>query len=295
MPSPDGTVSYRELLAEAAERFAAVGLPSPESDARWIIEEVAGVSGAELTLVLSEPVGELRMARFDAMVQRRCLGEPVQYVLGRWGFRNLDLMVDQRVLIPRPETESVVEVALGELDRLGGREIPTTVIDLGCGSGAMGLAVATERVRTSVWLADVSEDALAVTRANTAGIGRSAARVRVVSGSWFEALPAELRGQVHLIVSNPPYVAQSADLPSEVTDWEPAQALWSEADGMADLQHIVSSAGEWLIDGGALVCELSPEQADAMVAFAGGYFEEAWTAADLTGRQRALVARSPRR
>ena len=93
----------------------------------------------------------------------------VAYVLGRWGFRRLDLMVDRRVLVPRPETEQVVEVALAELDRLGGREVGTLVADLGCGSGAIGLSVATERVRSTVWMTDVSDDALAVARANTAG------------------------------------------------------------------------------------------------------------------------------
>ena len=115
------------------------------------------------------------------MLRRRIAGEPIQYVLGHWAFRGLDLMVDGRVLIPRPETETVVEVALRELDRLGGRDRPTTVVDLGTGSGAIALAVATERVRTRVWATDSSDEALQVARANLAGIGRSAARVQVSS------------------------------------------------------------------------------------------------------------------
>ena len=108
---PDGTVTYRQLLAEAADRFTAAGLPAPESDARRVMEEVTGADGAQLALALSEPATELRVARFDDLVRRRCTGEPLQYVLGRWGFRRLDLMVDRRVLVPRPETEQVVEVA----------------------------------------------------------------------------------------------------------------------------------------------------------------------------------------
>ncbi|MFM7062197.1 MAG: peptide chain release factor N(5)-glutamine methyltransferase [Actinomycetes bacterium] len=292
---PEGTVTYRQLLAEAADRFAAAGLPAPESDARRVMEEVTGADGAGLTLALSEPATELRVARFDDLVRRRCGGEPLQYVLGRWGFRRLDLMVDHRVLVPRPETEQVVEVALAELDRLGGRDVETLVADLGCGSGAIGLSVATERVRTRVWMTDVSDDALAVARANTVGVGRAAARVRTAQGAWFAALPPELRGRLHLVVSNPPYVATGAPLPAEVLDWEPAGALFAADDGTADLRVLVAGAGEWLVDDGVLVCELSPEQAPAMVQLALEHFGEARVEPDLTGRDRALVARSPRR
>lgn len=292
---PEGTVTYRQLLAEAADRFAAAGLPAPESDARRVMEEVTGADGAGLTLALSEPATELRVARFDDLVRRRCGGEPLQYVLGRWGFRRLDLMVDHRVLVPRPETEQVVEVALAELDRLGGRDVETLVADLGCGSGAIGLSVATERVRTRVWMTDVSDDALAVARANTVGVGRAAARVRTAQGAWFAALPPELRGRLHLVVSNPPYVAAQADLPAEVVDWEPASALFAGADGTEDLRVLVAGAGEWLVSGGVLVCELSPEQGPDMVSLALEHFAEARTEPDLAGRVRALVARSPRR
>ena len=291
----DGSVTYRQLLAEAAQRFTSAGLPSPESDARRVMEEVTGADGADLTLALSELATELRVARFDDMVRRRCEGEPLQYVLGRWGFRDLDLMVDRRVLVPRPETEQVVEVALGELDRLGGREVETLVVDMGCGSGAIGLSFATERVRTKVWMTDVSDDALAVARANTAGIGRAAARVRTSQGSWFAALPPELRGRLHLVVSNPPYIAATAELPADVVDWEPGTALFADGDGFADLRTLVTGAGKWLVDEGVLVCELSPEQAPAMVELALKHFAEARVERDLAGRDRALVARTPLR
>ena len=292
---PEGSVTYRQLLAEAAQRFASAGLPTPESDARRVMEEVTGASGGELSLALSELATELRVARFDDLVRRRCDGEPLQYVLGRWGFRRLDLMVDRRVLVPRPETEQVVEVALAELDRLGGREVETLVVDLGCGSGAIGLSFATERVRTTVWMTDVSDDALAVARANTVGVGRAAARVRTAQGPWFTALPPELRGRVHLVVSNPPYISPDAELPAEVVDWEPSTALFADDDGYGDLRLLVAGAGEWLVDEGVLVCELSPEQAPAMVDLALGHFAEARVERDLAGRDRALVARTPLR
>jgi release factor glutamine methyltransferase len=292
--NPDGTISWRELQAEAVARLRAAGSDAPESDARRIVEEASGAEGVDLALVLSDPASARGVARFDDMVRRRADGEPLQYVLGRWGFRHLDLMVDRRVLIPRPETESVVEVALRELDLLGGRQRATTVVDLGTGSGAIALAIATERVRTAVWATDTSDDALAVARANLSGIGRAGARVRMAHGSWFAALPPELRGRLDLVVSNPPYVPDDAVLPPDVAEWEPAGALRSGPDGTDDLVRLIGSAPDWLDAHGTLVLELSPEQGDAMAARAANAFDEVLLESDLTGRTRALVARQVR-
>lgn len=291
-----GTVRWRELLDEAAERLtraAPEGCDDPRSDARRIVEEAAGVDGAELAVTLGEEVTEGAVARFDAMIARRSAGEPLQYVLGHWGFRTLDLMVDRRVLIPRPETETVVDVALGELDRLGTQESGTNVVDLGTGSGAIALSIATERTRARVWATDASEDALEVARANLAGLGRAAARVRMVRGDWFGALSEDLRGSVHLVVSNPPYVAATTDLPPEVADWEPAVALTAGSDGLDALEVILTGAPGWLDPAGVLVCEISPEQADAVSELAGRGFSEVMVRPDLTGRDRVLVARRP--
>lgn len=294
-PANDGTVSWGELLDEAVARLRSAGSSSAEPDARWIVADCLGVGAATVSSQLEQLATERGVARFDEMVRRRAEGEPLQYVLGSWGFRTLDLMVDARVLIPRPETESVVEAALVELDSMGGRERATRVVDLGTGSGAIALSIAVERVRTEVWASDVSEDALAVARANLAGLGRPGARVRTVVGDWFEALPPELAGTVDLIVSNPPYVATTATLPEDVTAWEPGDALWSGPDGTDDLRRILAEAPGWLVDDGAVVCELSPEQAPEMLAFAEERFERAHVATDLAGRSRAVVARGPRR
>jgi release factor glutamine methyltransferase len=291
-PGEGPTVTWRELRADAVDRLRAAGIDDPATDARRLVEEASGAEGAELSLVLADAATERGVARFDRMLARRCAGEPLQYVLGRWSFRSLDLMVDRRVLIPRPETEQVTEVALTELDRLGGRDRPTTVVDLGAGSGAIGLALATERVRTRVWLTDASPDALAVAGANLVGVGRAAARVRTALGDWFSALPDELRGAVDLVVSNPPYVPDAADLPTDVAAWEPATALRSGPDGTDDLRRIIAEAPAWLAVGGVLVCELSPEQGPAMAsAAASAGFASTELVDDLTGRVRALVAR----
>jgi len=231
------------------------------------------------------------LAFFDAMVARRAAGEPLQYVVGSWGFRRLDLLVDRRVLIPRPETETVVEAALGELARLGG----DVVVDLGTGSGAIALSMAVEARPSEVWATDSSADALAVARANLAGVGgRAATCVRLVEGNWFGALPAELRGRVDLVVSNPPYVAEPevADLPPEVAGHEPRAALVGGPTGLEQVARIVAEAPDWLASPGALVVELAPAQASAASALArDAGFADVDVRPDLAGRLRTLVAR----
>ncbi len=276
------TVSWRELRKETTQRFEAAGLP--ETEARWLIEDLADG-------LLDDLITERSMARHDDLVTRRLAGEPLQYVLGHWPFRTLDLMVDQRVLIPRPETEVVAGYALEELDRQSGDLL---VADLGTGSGALGLSMASERTNTKVWCTDFSADALAVARANLAGLGRPARRVTLAQGSWFAALPDDLHGSLALVVSNPPYVATTADLPAEVADWEPAMALTAGSQGTDDLHHLVDHAQKWLAPGGALVLEMSPEQTIPLAdrATALGY-TEVRIRPDLTGRSRALIAQRP--
>jgi len=194
-PADDG-IPWRTFLAEAERRFEAAGLPSAAVDARRIVERASGYEGAELVLGLAEPATQRGVHFFDLMVGRRLAGEPLQYVLGEWSFRTLDLMVDPRVLIPRPETEQVVEHALVELDRVAAArgDAPVTVVDLGTGSGAIALSIAAERPGVDVWATDASGAALDVARANLAGIGRAGRRVRMAEGSWFEALPRRTAG-----------------------------------------------------------------------------------------------------
>ncbi|HVE45259.1 MAG TPA: peptide chain release factor N(5)-glutamine methyltransferase [Acidimicrobiales bacterium] len=282
-----GTVSWRELLAEAATRLGSA------TEARRIVERASGMEGAELHLGLDQPVTERTAAHFEAMLQRREAGEPLQYVLGSWGFRSLDLFVDRRVLIPRPETETVVGFALAELARLAPRPHPR-VVDLGTGSGAIALSIATEVSGAEVWATERSPDALAVARANLAGTGMAGRNVRLAEGSWFAALPPMLRGQVHLIVSNPPYVGEREvpDLPPEVARWEPRSALVAGPTGLEQVEAIVEEAPRWLTRPGSLVVEIAPHQAQAAIACAlRSSFSAAEVKPDLAGRLRALVAR----
>lgn len=286
MTSTD-TVSWRDLLAQASSRLAS------DLDARRIVERASGMEGAQFLLGLDDAVTVRPAAHFHSMVERRAAGEPLQYVLGAWGFRRLDLFVDKRVLIPRPETEAVVEVALEMLRRLA--EPAPTVVDLGTGSGAIALSLATEAPGAEVWATDRSADALAVARANLAGLGNAGRRVRLAQGSWFAALPPMLQGRLDLIVSNPPYVGahEVADLPPEVAHWEPREALVAGPTGLEQIEAIVSEAPLWLRRPGTLVVEIAPHQAEAAVAAArGAGFIDADVRPDLAGRPRALVARA---
>lgn len=282
--TPGGAAAtWDDLFQTAAARL-------PEREARWIIEEA---SGERLATASADRAPEKAKARVSEMVERRLQGEPLQYVLGSWSFRGLDLMVDRRVLIPRPETEQVVEVALRELDRRDGGD--QVAVDLGTGSGAIALSIANERKHVQVWAVDASPDAVMVARANLAGLaGWAATRVRVVEGDWWDGLPADLKGRVDVAVSNPPYIssAEMEALPPEVVDWEPKEALEAGSAGTEAVERILRSAPDWLTPAGAIVVELAPHQADAARALALSIgFQEVEVEPDLAGRPRALVAR----
>lgn len=242
--------TVRELVESTA------GVIGDRTHARWLVE--VAVSADRVDDLLDEEVTERMVAHLDAMVGRYRLGEPLQYVLGRWAFRHLDLFVDERVLIPRPETEEVVGVAIEFARAVEGAR---TVIDLGTGSGAIGLALATELPidNTSIWMTDISPDALAVARANLAGIGRPARNVTIIESRWFDALPANLQADV--IVSNPPYIAlDSPDVDGSVSDYEPEVALYSGPDGLDAIREIIRRAGDFLTANGALVLEIGADQ-----------------------------------
>jgi len=281
------TISWRELWEETAQQHGRV-------HARWLCEEASGAFGEEFDDLLAHSVTERSIAHLDAMLERLRGGEPLQYVLGHWSFRHLDLLVDRRVLIPRPETELVAEVAI-ELARALPR--PLRCVDLGTGSGAIGLSLLRELPRGSaeVWLTDMSLDALDVARANGTGLGIAGAGARYAHGSWFDALPESLRGGVGLIVSNPPYIAEGdPGVDRSVHDWEPGGALYSGADGLDAVRVLAAGAPQWLQPGGWLVLEMGTGQGDAVAALlldAG--LVDVSVRADLAGHDRIAVGRRP--
>jgi release factor glutamine methyltransferase len=297
--------SWQATRTEILHRLAAAGIVTAEAEARFLVEEVSGCGPEEWPSIADEKPSARAVARLGPMIERRIVGEPLQYVLGSWSFRGLDLMVDRRVLIPRPETEQVVEVALEEAQRRGMRRVrrrhltlvdtepASAVADIGTGSGAIALALDAELPDVVVWATDVSPDALDVARANIAGC--AATRVRTSAGSWFDALPDMLRGRFELVVSNPPYVAESevAGLPGAVADYEPRAALVSGPTGREALEYLLAHARDWLVPDGVLVCELAPHQADAMIEQARSFdYVDAFVRTDLAGRPRVLVARA---
>lgn len=283
----DDTVTWRELWAETAD---AVG---DRMEARWLCEVAsAATDGDDFLSRLDEPATVRMVSHLDAMTARRRAGEPLQYVLGEWSFRRITLAVDRRVLIPRPETELVAGAALEKAEAFGPERV---VVDLGTGSGAIGLAIAQELPRrgTTVWITDVSADALDVARANIAGIGPAGANVRVALGSWFDALPVDVTADV--VVANPPYVAvDSPDLAAEVGAWEPHGALFAGVDGLDDIRRIVADAGARLRSGGWLVLEIGADQGAAVGALLddAGYVDVE-IRPDLAGHDRIALARSP--
>ena len=285
IPRDDGTVTWRELLAETTD------VVNDRTRARWLCEVAsASVDSDEFLRRLDEAATIRMVSHLDSMVARYRTGEPLQYVLGEWSFRHITLSVDRRVLIPRPETELVAEVAIGLASQCG----PTrTVADLGTGSGAIGLSMAYElpRLGTEVWITDASADAIDVARANLAGIGPAAANVRVAHGSWFDALPDG--AEFDVIVSNPPYVAVgSPDLEPDVGAWEPADALFAGDDGLDDIRVLAAGAPERLCPGGVLVLEIGADQGPAVDdILRAAALVDIEIRKDLSDRDRIAIAR----
>jgi release factor glutamine methyltransferase len=261
-----------------------VALGLERREARWLVEEfyLGGEPSARADLL--------------AAASRRLSGEPLQYIIGHWPFRSLDLDVDARVLIPRPETEELVDVALGELDR---GVVTPLILDLGCGSGAIGLALVSELrqrgVVATLVAVDESADALTVAKANARK--HQVLTASFVQSSWFSTVDASLRGNVDLIVSNPPYVGgDDFELLDPVLRYEPLGALVAPDrhghTGFDDIATILEQGLEWLRPGGVLVMEHGDQQRDAIVAHAATQgWQNVRDLDDLSGHPRIFVGR----
>jgi release factor glutamine methyltransferase len=284
------TPTVGDALRAANARLAARGQPA--SDAEELLSRLLGVGRGELRALRARKLTSGESAAFAAHLARREAGEPVQYITGRAAFRHLDLAVDRRVLIPRPETELLVEGVLEHLAREHGPHRSPRVLDLGTGSGCIALAIAHEHAAARVTATDASESALELARANAEACGLTQ-RVTFAPGRWFDAVEPDERFDV--IVSNPPYVAESEsrDLPGDVRDWEPASALFAAERGLADVREILDEAPRHLVTGGLLALELAEARAAEVAAWLEGARD--WRGvelrADLAGRPRMLFAR----
>ena len=279
--------THAAALAEGAAVLAAAGIASAELDARVLLERAAGIDRAGLLTRGAEPLSPAAGERFRALLERRARREPLAYVTGEREFWSLRLAVDPRVLVPRPETETLVEAALARLAP-GAR-----VADVGTGSGAVAIALAVELPAASLWAVDRSRDALAVARANAAAHAL-ADRITFLEGDLLAPL-APLAGTLDAVVSNPPYIpaAEIARLEPEVRDHEPRLALDGGAAGLDAIARLAAGAPSLLAPGGWLLLEVGAGQAAAAtVLLAGtGAFEAAQTVPDLAGIGRVVAAR----
>ncbi len=277
---------HASLRLDHALRAAATRLAGPDArhEAEQLLLQVIGRDRAWLFAHGDAPLVDADASAFEALLSRRIAGEPVAYLTGHRGFWTLDLQVSPATLIPRPETERLVELALERLPA----DAPMRIADLGTGTGAIALSLAGERPQARVVATDVSEDALAVARANAMSNG--IANVEFRHGSWWAPLRAE---RFHLIASNPPYIADGdAHLAQGDLRFEPPTALSSGVDGLDAIREIVRGAPAFLLPGGWLLLEHGWDQGAAIRALmtATGFVDVA-TETDLEQRDRVTLGR----
>jgi len=283
-PAADRVYTVAELIGRSSAYLDAKGFPSPRLDAEILLADVLSMRRLDLYLHHDRPLERSETDRFRSALRRRGAGEPVAYILGRRAFRSITLVVDRRVLVPRPETETVVEVALGLLPA-GGR-----LLDVGTGSGAIALAAARERPDAVVVATDVSADALAVAADNARAL---ALDVELRLGDLLSGLP---RGDpFDVVVANLPYVADDdPELDAAVRDHEPAVALFAGPDGLALVRRLVVEAPAVLASGGALVLEIGFRQgADVQQLLRSAGYEQVRVERDLAGLDRVVSGRAP--
>lgn len=282
-----------DALAHARGRLSS--LPSAATDADELVSRALGGSRADLHLRRGEALAPAVREKLDQWLERRLAGEPVQYITRRAAFRNLDLQVSPAVLIPRPETEGLVERVLEVLRAEASHWPKPRVLDLGTGSGAIALAIAQELPAAVVTATDASDAAIEIARENAQMLGLME-RVRFLQGDWLEPIGAD--DTFDAIVSNPPYIATGEwdELPDDVRRFEPQQALFSGASGLEALREIVDEAPRHLIAGGLLALELAEMRAEEVAGWLDGAsdWEGVTLADDLTGRPRVLLARRAR-
>lgn len=281
-----GACRARQLVRDAAKRLATAEVSEPVASAEVLLAELLGVRRSELAL-REKPLTDEEKTLYEAWISRREKREPVQRILGYAYFRNLQLELDEHTLIPRPDTDSVVDAALEAVDR---RDSFCRVLDLGTGSGAIAISIAQERPYCDVHATDYSEAALWIANRNAAQMGTTVRFHRADLTSGLDCLA----DSVDVLVSNPPYI-RSADiskLAPEVRDWDPGSALDGGPDGLDFYRRIFTEATPLLADEADVVLEVGDGQAKAVLELGrrAGY-DPLGIRTDLTGQPRAVLLR----
>lgn len=281
--------TIKDAIDRATLQMEGGSLLNARTEAEMIVEDAVGLGRAELYLDSKRQLSVSEREFIEAAITRRLEGEPLQYILGHQQFRHLDLTCRQGVLIPRPETELLVEEALVELRSLGG---PRIVLDIGCGTGAIALSIAHEYSEAQLLASDISQVAVELTEENSERYGLSA-RVKAVRANLFEGLN-DIKGRFDMIVSNPPYIPQAelVSLQREV-QFEPTLALDGGEDGLNFYRAIIEQSPTFLRPGGMLLLEVGFGQAEDVAALSvkSGYFTAIQLWKDYQGIDRIVTAR----
>jgi release factor glutamine methyltransferase len=282
--------TLRSAMARGSGCLRDAGIDSAQIDAEVLLRHVLGIERARLYSALGEPLSASDYRRFQEMLARRMRREPVAYITGRKEFWSLDFVVSTEVLIPRPETELLVEVALHRLTNA----VSTTpiVLDLGTGSGIIAVCLAKERLDASIVAVDIAASALEVARINSRRHG-VAERIDLVQGDLFAALGKE-KPQFDLIVSNPPYIrtGELSLLAPEISQWEPVIALDGGQDGMEYYRRIIGAAHEYLAPRGSIALEIGADMAVVVAALfsRSGCYEPVSIYQDGARKDRVIAA-----
>jgi release factor glutamine methyltransferase len=278
-----------DLDVEGAKALRAAGIDSPRHEARVLLAEASGLSRDELIADPARIVSSDIAGRFREFIRRRSEREPIAYILGRREFWSLKFKVSPAVLIPRPDSETLIEAAL---TTISDRRAPLRLLDLGTGSGCLLLALLSELPQASGVGLDISAEALAMARENAEALGLSG-RAAFLEGGWNETPP----GPFDIVLANPPYISEPDlhRLERDVRDYEPHRALSGGKDGLDAYRPVVAAVARVLAPGGAALIELGAGQAGPVSAFAEeqGFYAIS-RAKDLAGHERCLILRGPR-
>jgi release factor glutamine methyltransferase len=275
-----------EVIKKTTGFFADRGIDNPRLNAELLIGHALGLKRMQLYLKFEQPLTEVELEKIRPLVRRRGAHEPVQYIVGETEFFGMKLKTDRRALIPRPETERLLEIVVTCL----AASPPARVLDLGTGSGAIALGLAMTFPSALVTAVDQSEGALALAGENAVALGL-ADRVKFLRSDWFSVLPAG--GFFELIVANPPYLSaeETAQAAPEVREFEPATALTAAGQGLDDLKKILADAPRFLAPGGLLALETGISQhADLLQLASAVGLTQVESLTDLAGRNRYVLA-----